>query len=180
MLKPFRTFFWLVLFALMLVVALAASQWFQHRYVGLMLENVADSNVFFASWQDAVTSTDALQHPAVIHNLPDDCLCRALTAKHAGQISAQAGQSGFHTFQILSNHPELGKTVDIQDSIVRQVAPVIIITNAQGRIVYVGAYSDGIRCNTGTSLVSRFIASPDDLPTTPVVGLDVETCRCVE
>nr|WP_230390619.1 DUF6436 domain-containing protein [Reinekea sp. G2M2-21] len=145
-----------------------------------MLENVADSNVFFASWQNAITSNDTLQHPAVIHNLPDDCLCRALTAKHAGQISAQAGQSGFYTFQILSNHPELGKSVDILDSIVRQIAPVIIITNAQGRIAYVGAYSDGIRCNTGTSLVSRFIASPEDLPAIPVVGLDVKTCRCAE
>jgi len=44
---------------------------------------------------------------------------------------------------------------------------------------YIGAYSDGVRCNTGTSMVDRFLESPETLPSLTVVGLNVQTCRCL-
>lgn len=162
----------------LLIIAMLATAWFKESYVGWLVESVADSNEFVTQWQLAISESDIIDHPAVIHYLPENCLCRVLTQKHAAEITVDAQDAGFSVYQINSNSLGLGNSIRIDSPKAQVLAPIIVITNISGQIAYVGAYSDGIRCNTGTSMVASFIESPQSLPTRPVVGLDVETCRC--
>ncbi|MEJ2042918.1 MAG: DUF6436 domain-containing protein [Reinekea sp.] len=171
----------IILLTMVLVVlltsAVSASYWFQHNYIGWLVNDVPDAVRYRQQWQQTLDGLDGLKHPAVIHYLPNGCLCRMLTLKHAQQISDKAGQSGFQVFQLNSSDAGLGDSLTLAGSSAF-LSPQIAITRPDGRIAYVGAYSDGIRCNTGNSMVDSFLDSVQSLPGQTVVGLDVQTCRC--
>ncbi len=170
---------WLTLVGLAVVIPLMSSYWFQRTHVGSLIETVPNSLEYAQLWQAAIDESDGLVHPAVIHWLPDNCLCRILSSKHASQITHTAEQNGFNVFQINTHDSSLGRSVDIPDMTQMPFSPTIVITHPDGQIAYVGAYSDGVRCNTGNSMVESFIGGPNTLPVQTVVGLDVQTCRCL-
>ena len=161
----------------LLTSAVAASYWFQHSYIGWLVNDVPDAVGYREQWQQTLDELDNLKHPAVIHYLPNGCLCRMLTLKHAQQVSSKAEQGGFQVFQLNSSDAGLGNSLTLTDD-TGFLSPQIAITRPDGRIAYVGAYSDGIRCNTGNSMVDSFLDSVASLPEQTVVGLDVQTCRC--
>ncbi len=169
---------WLAFIGGLFLIALFGTLWFKQVYVGWLLESVTDSNEFVTQWQAALDENESIQHPAVIHHLQDDCLCRVLTLKHASQITLDAMETGYSVYQLNTATVGLGNSIHLKSALEDVVSPLIIITNQTGRIAYIGAYSDGIRCNTGTSMVESFISSIQNLPVRPVVGLDVESCRC--
>lgn len=163
--------------AFLLLGALAGSYWFRISHVGWLIEDVIDTLAFQQDWQLAINDLNHIQHPAVVHYQPKGCLCRALNASHSQEITRLATKGGFSVYQLNSEHSGLGKP--LKGEAASSIGPLIGITNAEGRLAYIGAYSDGVRCNTGTSMVDVFLASPDRLPASPVVGLDVQTCRCL-
>jgi hypothetical protein len=173
---------WLISFAAvtaLLVGVLGSSLWFNHTYVGWLVDAVPDANLYLRDWQSAIDELESLEHPAIVHYLPEGCLCRMLALKHAEQITGEAEANGFNVFQLASNSLNLGVSKELPTHYDLVPAPSIIITREDGKIAYVGAYSDGVRCNTGNSMVTTFIQSPSNLPSQPVVGLNVETCRCL-
>ena len=165
--------------AVLLFSALYATYWFHHRYVGWLVQAVPDALAYRASWQQQLDRVPGLQHPAVIHYLPNECLCRVLSIKHAQQLTQKAKSGGFQVFQLNSEDTNLGQPLQLAQ-VESPLSPQILITQPNGNIAYVGAYSDGIRCNTGNSLVDDFLSSVTSLPTQPSVGLDVQTCRCLD
>lgn len=166
--------------SIVLILSLLASVWFNQTYIGWLIESVPNSLEFKEQWQSRIDQVPSMQHPAIVHYLPDDCLCRALASKHASQISETAIQNGFNVYQLGSSNIELAVEVGDFIAIDHDISPIIAITDESGDIAYVGAYSDGVRCNTGNSMVESFIASPETLPMRAVIGLDVQTCRCTE
>jgi len=172
-----------VLLSIIAVVALtlpvAATFWFNQQYVGWLIESVPDSVAYQQQWQRVIDSHTNINHPAVIHWLPETCLCRALSMKHAGQVTLTAEGNGYSVYQLNTEDESLGLSLALIEQPILAFGPSIAITRYNGQIAYVGAYSDGVRCNTGTSMVEVFIDSPESLPNLPVVGLDVKTCRCL-
>ncbi|TCS42442.1 DUF6436 domain-containing protein [Reinekea marinisedimentorum] len=169
---------WSAVVFLLISLPLAGSYLFNKTHVGWLIESVPDSIAYKDNWQTIINNLTEVEHPAVIHLLPENCLCRVLSAKHAGQITVQAQSAGFNVFQLNSGDSSLGQRVSAPD-INTPFSPAIAITRDDGTLAYVGAYSDGIRCNTGTSMVDQFLESPASLPARTVVGLDVQTCRCL-
>ena len=168
------------LLALALVVSpLGAGLWFNQAYLGWLNESIPDANAYAAAWQETVDGQQQLRHPAVIHWLPSACLCRLLTLPHAVQISAEAAENGFNIYQFNGADRGLGEIRSVLLEPVLGASPTILITDTSGQVRYVGAYSDGIRCASGDSLVNSFIADPQALPQYRVVGLNVQTCRCL-
>ncbi len=165
------------LLAVVLSGSIYASYWFNHTYVGWLINDIPDAVQYRNQWQQSIDQL-SVSHPAVIHYLPEGCLCRMLTIKHAQQLTEKAANNGFSVYQLNSSDTNLGEPTSLVDSS-SPVSPQIIITKPSGQIAYVGAYSDGVRCNTGNSLVDAFLGSVADLPIQPVVGLDVQTCRCL-
>jgi hypothetical protein len=163
--------------ALLMVTALVATYWFRISHVGWLIEDVTDVLSFNQEWQVMIDTLDEVNHPAVIHYQPDGCLCRVFNAAHSANISSMAAANGFAVYQLNSQYEELGKS--IEGPLQNTMGPLIAITRPDGQLAYVGAYSDGVRCNTGTSMVDSFLSSPDALPKMSVVGLDVQTCRCL-
>lgn len=166
--------------SLVLGLSLAATFWFGQKYTGWLLESVPNSLTFKQSWQTQLNELNELKHPAIVHLLPDDCLCRMFSLKHAQQVTQTASDNGFNVFQLGSADAGLGTPVAQTLALENRLAPLVAITRADGSLAYLGAYSDGIRCNTGTSMIESFIISPETLPKQAVIGLDVESCRCVD
>jgi hypothetical protein len=160
-------------------VPLFAGLWFNQTHLGWLNESIPDPDAFASGWQQTVDAQPQIRHPAVIHWLPRSCLCRLLTLPHALQISAEAAANGFSVYQFNADERALGTPVSAELDARLGVSPTILITNSQGQIRYVGAYSNGIRCSRGSSLVATFIVDPARLPRHRVVGLNVETCRCL-
>lgn len=168
---------WLIVFFLIIGLPLAGSILFTKTHVGWLIELVPDSHRYKDNWQNSIDKLVGVKHPAVVHWLPDNCLCKVLSAKHAGQVTQLAEAHGFNVFQLNSDDVGLGTPLN-DTSLEMPFSPTIAITRADGGLAYVGAYSDGVRCNTGTSMVDRFLEDPQKLPARAVVGLDVKTCRC--
>ena len=166
--------------SILLAISLWASIWFNQTHIGWLIESVPNSFEFSQQWQSRINQLSGVEHPAIVHFLPDDCLCRVLASKHAGQISETATQSGFNVYQLGSSNIEFATEIRDFVAIDHDISPIIAITHESGDIAYVGAYSDGVRCNTGNSMVESFLKSPDLLPTRAIIGLDVETCRCTQ
>lgn len=160
---------------LVLLVSLSIGRWFQSTYVGWLIESVQSPNELQAQWQAAIDRMPELNHPMVIHSLPSDCLCTLLTIKHAKTVSEKAITSGFTVTQLGTTHSGLGDEILLA---VPELSPLIAITDEQGTLKYLGAYSDGVRCTAANSLVDRFLEDSGNLPRNSIVGLDVEVCRC--
>lgn len=172
---------WVILglVTLLLTTSLIASIAFQSNYVGWLADDVTDPMAFRNDWERILASAEGIEHPAVIHFQPEGCLCFALSARHAAQISSDADRVGLTVYQLNSTHDGLGAplTVDTGDL---PFGPLIAITSADGSLRYAGAYSDGIRCNTGNSMVSTFIDPANSSNGQTVIGLDVTVCRCLQ
>ena len=163
----------------LVVIPLGAGLWFNQAYLGWLNESIPDANAYGAGWQETLDAQPQLQHPAVMHWLPNTCLCRLLTLPHALKISAEASANGFNIYQLNGADRGLGEIVSTPLTPMLGASPTILITDARGQVRYVGAYSNGIRCASGDSLVTSFIADPQGLPSHRVVGLNVQTCRCL-
>ena len=169
---------WLLTTALVAAPLLAAL-WFSQTHQGWLNESIPDANTYASDWQQTLDAQPWLDHPAVIHWLPGTCLCRLLTLPHALKISTEAAVNGFSIYQFNADDRGLGMVISAALDSVLGASPTILITNNSGQISYVGAYSDGIRCSSGNSLVATFIDDPLRLPKHRVVGLNVQTCRCL-
>lgn len=169
---------WSIAAVILLGLPLGGSYWFNRQYVGWLVESVPDANAFLEQWQASIDHYTAIDHPAVIHWLPNDCLCRVLTSKHAAQVSELAIQNNFHVYQLKTSDEALGNVIDSTPVLSYDVRPTIIITAESGQITYVGAYSNSVRCSSSTSMVDAFIRTPLPISNLAVVGLDVKTCRC--
>jgi hypothetical protein len=169
---------WLLATALV-AAPLLAGLWFNQTHLGWLNESIPDANAYASDWQQTLDAQSQLDHPAVIHWLPNTCLCRLLTLPHALQISTEAATNGFSIYQFNADDRGLGAVISAALNSRLGASPTIFITNSNGQISYLGAYSEGIRCSRGNSLVATFIDDPLRLPNQRVVGLDVETCRCL-
>ncbi|TCS43018.1 DUF6436 domain-containing protein [Reinekea marinisedimentorum] len=170
----------LLLAALFIALSAGASYWFTQNHVDWLIKEVPDSILYQKQWQTQIDQMTSITHPAVFHWLPTNCFCRYFSLNHAKQISDTAKSNGYSVFQLNTKTNGLGKTVTLPDSFTTPLSPIIVITRPDGSIVYVGAYSDGVQCNTGTSMVYRFLEDPKSLPARTLVGLNVKTCRCVD
>ncbi|EAR08024.1 DUF6436 domain-containing protein [Reinekea blandensis] len=170
---------WLLLtVAALLVLALIASIGFQSRYVGWLTEEVSNPMAFRQQWESLLADLDGIEHPAIIHYQPEGCLCFSLSSKHAAQITDTGLAEGFSVVQLNSQHADLGKPVNADTSGL-PFGPLIAITGPDGHLQYAGAYSDGVQCNTGNSMVSTFLSSDYESNGQTVIGLDVNVCRCI-
>ena len=167
---------WNVALGLCLVLAVSGSVWFNNTHTGWLADKVNNPMAFQESWQARLNQLQ-ISHPAVLHVQPEGCLCQPLSARHLKSISNTAEQNDFSLYQVNSSWKGLGEEVTL-DNLPEQVMPVVMITQESGELAYLGAYSDGLRCNESTSLVDAFLASPNTLPNHTVVNLDVETCIC--
>jgi len=168
-----------LLAAALVAAPLLAGLWFNQTHLGWLNESIPDADAFASGWQQTLDAQPQLEHPAVIHWLPRSCLCRLLTLPHALQISTEAAANGFSLYQFNADERALGTPISAELDALLGASPTILITNSHGQIRYVGAYSSGIRCASGNSLVATFIADPARLPKHRVVGLNVQTCRCL-
>jgi hypothetical protein len=174
---PKRISISLIAIGCIIVFSFLVGRWFQSTYVGWLIESISQPLQFQQQWQTAVDQSEELTHPAVIHFLPDACACTVLTVKHAKSVTSKAVNSGYEVYQLSSNHQDLGKSIAMG---VPEISPIIAITDINGQIQYLGAYSDGVRCTTANSMVDNFVESIENLPKRAIVGLDVEVCRCLE
>lgn len=172
-----RTILLLIGVFLLLGSAAVASLVFQGRYVGWLIADIENPMEFKAQWQAILAEAPDLKHPAVIHFQPEGCLCYSLSSRHAGVITETAQTEGFHVYQLNTARANMGET--LQTTRTLPVGPLIAITRPDGTLRYAGAYSDGIRCNTGTSMVDSFLTANPQSTSATVIGLDVETCRCL-
>ena len=149
---------------------------FRQSQLGWFGETVTDVPAWQAQWQEWI-KRQPLEHPAMVHWVPPDCLCRFFTAGHATTLSERADNLGYSVYQI--GEPSL--SLDVARPITSSPdfptpGPLVLLTNAEGGIRYLGPYSDGLTCTQANSLVD------DWLPLTrpgQLLNLDVTSCRCL-
>lgn len=163
-------------FIIVFLLLLGAAAWFNAKHLGWLDDVVVDNQAYLMQWQQEVNAL-SLTHPSILHWMPEDCLCSFFSLNHALDISVTAASASFNIYQLNTTYEGLGDSV-YSDSLPLLTGSTIVMTNAEGQIAYVGAYSDGLRCNDGNSMVSRFTDSPDLLPVQPIVGTNVRTCLC--
>ncbi|MCH8532689.1 MAG: DUF6436 domain-containing protein [Saccharospirillum sp.] len=149
--------------------------WFERHYMGWFGESVDNMNAWQGQWQSWLDGQPELEHPAMVHLLPEDCLCRWFVRDHAGDLSDKAVQLGYQVYQtsVLLGEEQaslLKYPIDFASP-----GPLMILTNAEGEVRYLGPYSDGLRCNAETSLVDQWL--PLELRG-QVVQLDANGCVC--
>lgn len=157
------------------LLAGASVYWFERQYMGWFGETVDNMNVWQSRWQQWLDQQSELQHPAMVHLLPDECLCRWFVRDHASELSEKASQLGYQVYQtsalLAGEEAQLvTRPVDFASP-----GPLMILTNSSGEVRYLGPYSDGLRCNAETSLVDQWL--PLDLRG-QVVQLDANGCVC--
>ncbi len=168
--------------AVLIIIPLVTSFWFLQSHVDWLIKKVEDPSYFLDTWQFWVSEQEGLKHPVVIHYLPDTCLCSALTQRHAVSLSETALKNGYTVHQIGSSKNGLGSPITgIGLGVPNDLSPLIIITQRNGDIRYLGAYSEGLLCNSSSSLVERFIEPMSGMVfEPPVIGIDVKSCHCSE
>lgn len=149
--------------------------WFERHYMGWYGQTVNDMNGWQQQWQSWLDSQPELQHPAMVHLLPDQCLCRWFVRDHASDLSDKAVELGYEVYQtsaLLGSDQArlLTQVVDFETP-----APLMILTDSAGQVRYLGPYSDGLRCNAENSLVDQWL--PLELQG-QVVQLDANGCIC--
>lgn len=158
-----------------LLLAGGAVYWFERQYIGWYGETVDNMNLWQSHWQTWLDRQPELQHPAMVHLIPEGCLCRWFVRDHASELSTTASQLGYQVYQASNllgaeQAQLLSQPIDFASP-----GPLMILTNSDGDVRYLGPYSDGIRCNAATSLVDQW------LPLTlqgQVVQLDANGCVC--
>lgn len=159
-----------------LVVVLAVGGWFRATHLQWFGEDIPDINAWQAGWQGWVNDHTELRHPAMVHFMPENCLCRFFTAGHASQLSHQALLLGYSVFTLGGDFLDADLARELLNGPdTASPGPMIVLTDKNGRIRYLGPYSDGIRCGSGTSLVDAWL--PLERPG-QIVTLDVSSCRC--
>jgi len=151
--------------------------WFRSDQLGWFGETVSDVPAWNNHWQSWVDERSDIDHPAMVHWIPEDCLCRFFMASHAGDLSERATSLGYAAYQVgeISLSIDLAKPVQPTPDF-ETPGPLILLTNADGAIRYLGPYSDGLTCTNANSLVD------DWLPLSragQAVNLDVTSCRCL-
>lgn len=149
---------------------------FRQSQLGWFGETVTSVPAWQAQWQEWI-NRQSLKHPAMVHWVPPDCLCRFFTAGHATGLSERAETLGYSVYQI--GEPSLN--LDIAQPLASgpdfpTPGPLVLLTNTEGGIRYLGPYSDGLTCTQANSLVD------DWLPLSrqgQVLNLDVTSCRCL-
>ncbi|MHA7878185.1 MAG: DUF6436 domain-containing protein [Saccharospirillum sp.] len=160
---------------LLALVAAGAVYWFQATHLGWFGETVDDMRAWQSHWQGWVNEQAAVQHPAMVHLVPEGCLCRFFVQAHAADLSQSAQELGYRVYQTSSLLPsERAERLD------RPVAfdspgPLLMLTDHNGELRYLGPYSDGVRCNAETSLVDQWL--PLSLGG-QVIQLDASGCLC--
>lgn len=160
-----------------LVAATIGALVFRYHQLGWFGETVSDMSVWQDNWQTWIDRQTDLNHPTMVHWIPPDCLCRFFTAGHAADLSRQAPSHGYRVFQA----GEVSISIDLAAPLspapnFQTPGPLIVLTNAEGLIRYLGPYSDGLTCSSGNSLVTDWLPQSRD---GQAVTLDVTSCRCL-
>ena len=177
--KPgvFKAFLAVVPAVLILLLVSVGVFWFRADQLGWFGETVSDVPAWHGDWQDWIADRADIDHPAMVHWIPEDCLCRFFMAGHAGDLSERAPSMGYAVYQT----GEISLSIDLARPVrstpdFATPGPLIVLTDADGGIRYLGPYSDGLTCTSANSLVE------DWLPLSRsgrAINLDVTSCRCL-
>ncbi|GGX73980.1 DUF6436 domain-containing protein [Saccharospirillum salsuginis] len=151
--------------------------WFRADQLGWFGETVSDVPAWHDQWQEWVDDRADIDHPAMVHWIPEHCLCRFFMAGHAADLSERAPSLGYAAYQT----GEISLSIDLARPLrstpdFNTPGPLILLTNTDGAIRYLGPYSDGLTCTSANSLVD------DWLPLSrsgQAINLDVTSCRCL-
>jgi hypothetical protein len=162
----------LVASALLLIAAGFAFRSHYLGWFGSAIPNVAAWGNDWQAWLDQ----QAIEHPAMVHLMPPDCLCRFFTATHASDLSEQARVMGYTVYQAGDSFLKDSLAVSLQTgSFPASPGPLLGLTDTDGLIRYLGPYSDGLTCTSATSLVDDWLplARPGH-----VLQVDANSCQC--
>lgn len=145
------------------------------QYLGWFGESVADVAGWGADWQDWLDQ-QPIEHPAMVHLMPDGCLCRFFTNQHAADLSSRAAALGYHRYQAGDDFLSMELALSLPtDSFPSSPGPLLALTGADGQIRYLGPYSDGLRCTSANSLVDDWL--PLSRPGR-ILQVDANSCQC--
>lgn len=164
-----------LLWALPLLLALAAGLWFRQTHLDWLGRSVTDVSAWRADWQSWVDAQSGLRHPAMLHWMPSGCLCRFMAAGHAAALSREGRALGYQPYQLGQAFLSAADAPPLAGRPPLSPGPLIVLTGAGGDIRYLGAYSSGLTCSQGNSLVGDWL--PLSRPGS-VVNLDASTCVC--
>lgn len=158
-----------------ILVLATATLGFRAHYLGWFGESVTNVTTWGADWQMWLDQ-QPIEHPAMVHLMPANCLCRFFTGQHAADLSIRAKALGYHPYQagddFLSD--EVAKPL-LTRSYPLSPGPLLALTGADGQIRYLGAYSEGLRCTTSNSLVDDWLPLSR---TGRVLQVDADSCQC--
>lgn len=167
---------WTIIGLVAAVLVLAAvTLGFRAHYLGWFGESVSNVGRWGTDWQDWLDQ-QPIEHPAMVHLMPEGCLCRFFTGQHAGDLSILAEPMGYHRYQAGDEFLD----ADLADPLLTRSfpdspGPLLALTGADGQIRYLGPYSDGLRCTTANSLVDDWL--PLSRPG-QVLQVDANSCQC--
>jgi len=170
--KPWLAIIGLVASALVLTIATLG---FRAHYLGWFGESVPNVARWGTDWQ-AWLDQQPVEHPAIVHLMPEGCPCRFFTGQHAADLSRRAKVLGYRRYQA---GDEILDT-DLADllptrSFPNSPGPLLALTGADGQIRYLGPYSDGLRCSAANSLVDDWL--PLSRPGR-ILQVDASSCQC--
>ncbi|MEX0624029.1 DUF6436 domain-containing protein [Saccharospirillum sp.] len=148
---------------------------FRAQYLGWFGESVPDVARWGTDWQTWLDQ-QPIEHPAMVHLMPEGCLCRFFTGQHAADLSIRADALGYQRYQAGDDFlsTELAQLL-LTPSFPNSPGPMLALTGADGQIRYLGPYSDGLRCTTANSLVDDWL--PLSRPGR-VLQVDANSCQC--
>lgn len=157
------------------IVLAALTLGIRAQYLGWFGETVPDVARWGENWQHWLDQ-QPIEHPAMVHLMPEGCLCRFFTSQHAAVLSARAAELGYHRYQAGDEFlgTELARPLRTR-SFPTSPGPLLALTGTDGQLRYLGPYSDGLRCTAANSLVDDWLALSRP---GRVLQVDANSCQC--
>ena len=116
----------------------------------LNLNTAAASPEFDRRAVDALVRS-GINLPAIVHvSAGADCFCETLSASHRAQLDDALPTFALHTIMADKLPETLGSAL--------QMAPAVLVVDAQGQLRYLGPYALGYGCVTGQTLINSIVA----------------------
>lgn len=157
------------------LMLIAAGFGFRAHYTGWFGSTIPNVAVWGGDWQ-AWLDRQSIDHPAMVHLMPPECLCRFFTIGHASELTEQARALGYNRYQAGDSFLQGDLAVMIQTRTFPQSpGPLLALTDRDGQLRYLGPYSDGLTCTSANSLVDDWL--PLSRPG-QILQVDANSCQC--
>lgn len=138
----------------------------------LKLSNAIADTSFEQRFVKALQLNLSVPSSSVIHFTNDNCFCQLVASEHIQSLSNKLLNEGFQNIHInLQQQPNFKEFIP--------ATPSVAIIGEKQELIYLGPYSEGYGCLTGTSLVDNVISKISTIELENTVFItEAKGCYC--